>query len=93
MKSDTLSKTANEKIFVEQQENIPKERIMAGLEGLDRAVSGEGNRENLVALMKQLVPTYRDPEEVNCAVVSETDTEEDEPRFAAAELAGVGELS
>ena len=93
MKSETLSKTANEKIFVEQQENIPKERIMAGLEGLDKAITGGGARGDLVALMKQLVPTYRDPEEVNSAVASGDDAGEDEPRFAAAELAGVGDLT
>jgi len=94
MKSETLSKTANEKIFVEQQENIPKERIMAGLEGLDRAVSGAGSKEELVALMKSLVPTYRDPAEVNAAVTADGEVSgNEEPEFSAADLAGIGELS
>ena len=41
---------------------------MAGLERLDKMVSGETDRESLLTLMKQLVPTYRDPEEVNAEV-------------------------
>jgi len=60
-----LSKTANEKIFVEQQETIHQETIMDGLEQLDRAVMDDVSKESLVALMKRLVPTYRDPNEVN----------------------------
>jgi len=65
IKGEGLSKTANEKIFVEQQETIHQETIMNGLEQLDRAVMDAVAKESLVALMKQLVPTYRDPKEVN----------------------------
>ena len=72
MKNDQLIKTANNKIFVEQQENIPQAYIMAGLKRLDQAVSDNANLE-LSDLMKQLVPTYRDPEEVNGTVVRETE--------------------
>ena len=72
MKNDQLIKTANNKIFVEQQENIPQAYIMAGLKRLDQAVSDNADLE-LSDLMKQLVPTYRDPEEVNGTVVWETE--------------------
>jgi 8-oxo-dGTP pyrophosphatase MutT (NUDIX family) len=46
-------------------------------------------REDLFAVMKQLVPTYRDPVEVN-RVVEETETEKE---FSAANLSGLGEIS
>ena len=91
MKSETLQTTANEKIYVEQQETIPKDRIMDGLERLDRAISGEGTAEELASLMKQLVPTFRDPEEVNITVALVED-DADEPEFSAAVLTDVGEL-
>ena len=65
IKSETLSKTDNEKIFVEQQETISQDVIMAGLKALDKAVSGEVDKVSLAALMKQLVVTYRDPAAVN----------------------------
>ena len=84
-KSDTLSKTANEKIMVEQQEIILEEQIRAGLELLDQAVSGEGDREELIALMKRLVPTYASPEEVNRMV-----EDKEEKVFAAAVTGGTG---
>ncbi len=68
--SGDLRKTANEKIFVEQQQSIDPERVMDALVQLDKAVSGETDRAALVALLKSLVPTYRAPEEVNAETVS-----------------------
>ena len=95
MKSDTLVKTANEKIFVEQQEEFPAERILTGLKRLDKTVSGEGTKEELVSLMKQLVPTYRDPEEINaCVLAGDSFVQEDTEReLSAACLSGVGDLT
>lgn len=39
--------------------------IRCGLKSLDNFVSAQRPKEELVALMRYLVPTYRDPEEVN----------------------------
>jgi len=68
-----LGKTANEKIFVEQQETLSHQQIMDGLTQLDRLVSEEHSKESLFALMKQLVPTYYDPDEVNLSAAAETE--------------------
>jgi len=65
IKGENLSKTANEKIFVEQQQMIREAVVMDGLEQLDRAVLDEAPKEAMVALMKRLVPTYCDPDEIN----------------------------
>ena len=71
MKSEHLTKTENEKIFIEEQEPIEPEKIMNGLTSLDDLLVRDGTKEELVALMKTLVPTYRDPEEVNREVTQE----------------------
>lgn len=65
MKSEHLITTENEKIFIEEQQLIPPEDIMRGLVALDRCVSDQRPKDELVALMRRLVPTYREPEEVN----------------------------
>ena len=65
MKSEHLINTENEKIFIEEQQLIPPEVIMRGLVALDRCVSDQRPKDELVALMRRLVPTYREPEEVN----------------------------
>ncbi|MBQ3140530.1 MAG: polysaccharide biosynthesis protein, partial [Clostridia bacterium] len=75
--SGDLRKTANEKIFIEQQESIDPERVMDALVKLDKAVSGEANKAELTALLKSLVPTYRDAETVNSETVSAERAAED----------------
>ena len=65
MRSENLIETPNSKIFVEEQSFIPQKEIMCGLISLDNLVTAERPKEEIIALMKQLVPTYRDPEEVN----------------------------
>lgn len=65
MKSEHLLTTENEKIFVEEQQVIPNYDILCGLKSLDNFVSAQRPKEELVALMRYLVPTYRDPDEVN----------------------------
>ena len=60
-----LIATGNKKIFVEQQGELDRDAIMQGLEELDAALLEHRSNEELVALMKRLVPTYRDPETVN----------------------------
>ena len=65
MASENLSKTENEKIFVEQQQEIDPGQIMADLEELDRAVSEERSDQELIEMLHAMIPTYRYPEEVN----------------------------
>lgn len=67
--NDNLVRTANEKIFVEQSSPITRARIMTSLKHLDLAVTNEIPNEELIALMKRLVPTYRDPDEVNSQAI------------------------
>lgn len=65
MKSEHLLTTENEKIFVEEQQLIPQRDIMCGLISLDNFVSAQRPKDELIALMRYLVPTFRDPDEVN----------------------------
>ena len=65
IKSETLLKTANNKIFVEQQQRIDPRQIMDDLMLLDRAVTDGTTDEELIAMMRGLIPTYHAPEEVN----------------------------
>ena len=65
MKSNTLRKTANKKIFVEQQEMISASDMMDKLETLDRAVTACLPDKELIGLLRGMIPTYHDPNEVN----------------------------
>ena len=65
MKSETLTKTENSKIFIEQQQYIDPEEIMRNLQFLDRAVTEEHSNEELIGIMRGMIPTYHAPEEVN----------------------------
>lgn len=65
MKSEGLSKTANAKIFIEQQAPIDQAQIMADLLELDEAVTRGYTNEELIYLMRRVVETYHDPDEVN----------------------------
>jgi len=63
--TDRLIRTANQKIFVEQEEAVSAEWVLSGLERLDYAVTSGEAKQDLIALMRQLVPTYLDPDEIN----------------------------
>ncbi|MDO4315481.1 MAG: nucleoside-diphosphate sugar epimerase/dehydratase [Oscillospiraceae bacterium] len=76
MRSENLSKTSNEKIFIEQQREITKAEIMRDLKGLDGAIARRASPEELIALMKRMVPTYHAPAEVNDCVKAPAETEE-----------------
>lgn len=65
MKSERLSKTENAKIFIEQQTPIDQQQIMTDLFQLDEAVTHGYTNEELIDLMRQMVDTYHDPDEVN----------------------------
>lgn len=65
MNSKFLIETENEKIFIEDQTELNPADIMNGLIRLDVAVTEGASNEEILGLMKELVPTYRAPEEVN----------------------------
>ena len=69
MQSERLTKI-RDKIFVEEQEDIPPERITAALETLDEAVTGQWSEERLAALLREIIPTFHTPEEVNRTVTA-----------------------
>ena len=71
MRSETLLKTDNSKIFVEQQQTIAPEKIMADLKFLDRAVTDGTAEEELIGILRGMIPNYRAPEEVNRRVMAE----------------------
>lgn len=71
IKSETLTKTENKKIFIEQQGVLDPDEIMDGLVELDEALSKDAPDEELVRIMKRYVPTYRDPKEVNEQAIME----------------------
>jgi FlaA1/EpsC-like NDP-sugar epimerase len=68
MSNGNLTQTSNRKIFVEEQEKLSKDHIMDCLERLDMAIQENSSDEELISLMKEIIPTYRSPEEVNSAV-------------------------
>lgn len=76
MKNDCLSATKYNKIFVEQRESIPYDRMQTAIGRLRTALEAE-DPEQLVALMRQIVPTFRTPEEVNRERIREQQTAEE----------------
>ena len=65
MDIDGLTRTSNQRVFVEQREDISETSLQEGLRRLAGALARKAPPEELVALMRELVPTYRSPEEVN----------------------------
>ncbi len=79
MASNDLDETDNKKIFVEQQKRIDPKEIEAHLETLDEALEKKPSPEELIALLRRIVPTYKDPKKVNKAAL-EADSENAELR-------------
>lgn len=77
MKSEHLTETSHKKIFIEEQQPIDPKVIMADLERLDAAVTEKRPEEEVKKLLHQIVPTYREPEEVNAAAISAEEAEAD----------------
>ncbi|MBM6870200.1 polysaccharide biosynthesis protein [Pseudoflavonifractor phocaeensis] len=63
-KNANLSRTENEKIFVEQRQPLPYDQLSAWLNALSEALE-QGARSHIFEILHQLVPTFKDPEEVN----------------------------
>ncbi len=72
MKSEHLTATKNQKIFIEQQEPISTQEMQDKLQRLQDALVTEQPSE-VVRVMHEIVPTFKRPEEVN-AKVGETAT-------------------
>ena len=64
VKTETLDKTENSLIFIEKDSQLSKGDLYARLEQLESAVES-GDDDLVRRTMKQVVPTYRAPEEVN----------------------------
>ncbi len=66
---ENLTTTANQKIFVEQQTTLSRQdvddKITILMEAVAQAEEGIAT-EGIKAAMRKVVPTYKDPEEVNC---------------------------
>lgn len=74
MNSEHLTATKYEKIFVEEQEVISCEEMSHNLERLRQVLETESAAE-IVRVMREIVPTFKTPEEVNSQVsVEETQT-------------------
>ena len=69
MKSEGLTATTSAKIFIERQQEISQEEMQDKLDILCAALNKDGTdiekRDHIRAAMKAVVPTYRDPDEVN----------------------------
>ena len=87
MKTETLTKTDNDRIFVERDEPLSTETIEKKLEVLQTALQTEDDDAIRVA-MKQVVPTYHSPEEVNGKAIAEAKFIEDTATGAAVPVAG-----
>ena len=83
MRSENLSKTSNEKIFIEQQSEISKKTIMDDLVRLDEAITENKQPRELIALLREMIPTYHDPKEVNSRVAPPEVLEMDEEQVDA----------
>ena len=68
IKTENLDKTDNNLIFVERDRPFTRAEIQSKLNLLDRAVqetTGEINAAEIKEAMREAVPTFRDPEEIN----------------------------
>ena len=67
-RSADLQRTKNEKIFVEEKPPVDPAEMEAWLSRLE-AVAEKGSREDIFRELHRLVPTFRDPDEVNSAAI------------------------
>ena len=64
VKTEELDKTENRLIFIERDEPLPKDEIDRRLQMLEEACKS-GSDDLVRSVLKQVVPTYKSPEEVN----------------------------
>ncbi len=68
IKTNNLSSTENEKIFVEQQQPIPPERMNKLLDEIREKIAEKVSADECVNLLRGLIPSYHSPEEINTKV-------------------------
>lgn len=76
IKSETLGKTDNKMIFIEKDKPLSREEVDKKIEKLCKAVEqskDELESDMIKNAMKEAVPTYHDPDEVNCHAESTTE--------------------
>lgn len=69
IKTETLTKTANNLIFIERDHAETRKAIEEKLAMLKKVLDSSKdtiNNESIKAVMKEVIPTYHNPEEVNC---------------------------
>lgn len=69
IKTETLDKTENNLIFIERDQPLSRAEVDKKLTALKRvidATKGEISSDKIKKAMKKAVPTYQDPDEVNC---------------------------
>ena len=59
------------------QQEIDAQQIMDDLLALDRAVTDGTDGEELIGMMRGMIPTYRSPEEINEKAIAELEEERD----------------
>ena len=67
-RSAELRRKETEKIFVEEKEPVDPAAMEQWLRRL-RDVAEQGSREEIFRELHRLVPTFRDPDEVNAAAI------------------------
>lgn len=66
MSEEGLTKTSHDKIFIGQPSSITYEQLLIKLEKLKEIIQDESiSIGKIKSTMKQVVPTYKEPEEVN----------------------------
>ena len=65
MASENLVSTDISKIFIEEQREIDETTISNYLTSLHQAINDEAGSEELKELLKQMIPTYKDNNEIN----------------------------
>ena len=70
-KKEDLTSTENRKIFIEQRQNpITLAQLQEILQTLETALKTDSTKQ-IIATMKQVVPTYKSPEDVNSKAVAD----------------------
>ena len=64
MKTEELDKTDNELIFIERDKPLSREEVEEKLSIL-KGVVEEKNRDKVIKAIKETVPTYHEPNEIN----------------------------
>ena len=68
IKDEKLTKTANNLIFIEQDEPLEPAQVEAKLTTLAQVLAGPASAQDVKAALRAVVPTYKTPQEVNNAV-------------------------